>query len=164
MSARAGPEREYLEFYRLDLSSATRAILIPAAALITVGGVVACTAGARMPLTIGVPRDMLGFLGAVTVLTGLIMGFGGMARLLRRDGFVGLTVEGVHVRVDARDEFVPWGDLDAIRTAAGGSNLELVLRDSSSVSLPAVSGKRGLVVQDRIEHLRRKASLNILRK
>ncbi len=162
MSARA--EREYLEFYRLDLSSATRAILIPAAALITVGGVVACTAGARMPITIGVPRDVLGFLGAATVLVGLITGFGGMARLLRLDGFVGLTLEGVHVRFEARDEFVPWTDLVAIRTAAGGGNLELVLCDATSVSLPAVSAPRGMVVRDRIEHLRRKASLNILRK
>ena len=154
--------REYIEFYRLDLSSATRGILIPAASLISVGSLFVCVAAARFRISIGVPRDLIGFFGASVVLVGLVMGFGGMARLLFREGFVGLTLDGIHVRFEARDDFVPWGDLDAIRCDARGRNLELVLRDASSVLLPAVSGPKGLLVRDRIEHLRRKASLNLL--
>jgi hypothetical protein len=167
--------REYIEFYRLDLSSATRRVLVPAALLVAFGSGFVCVAGACLPITVDVPRDLVGFFGAACVLVGLIMGFGGMARLLRSDGFVGLTLEGIHVRVERRDEFVRWDDVGEIRAGgpgkgdgrgrgrATGQSVDLVLRDARSIALPNVSGPKGVVIRDRLEHLRRKASLNLLR-
>ena len=156
MSTAATP-RQYIEFYRLDLSAATRAILIPAALLITVGSAFVCVAAAR--ISISVPRDAIGLLGGSTVLCGLLFGFGGMGRLLSREGFVGITLEGIHVRAEARDEFVPWEDVACVR---GGEHVELVLRDDRAVELPQVTAPAGLAVHTRLEELRRKASMNLL--
>lgn len=159
------PAREYLEFYRLDVSSDARAILVPSALLIGTGSLFVCVAAARiaLPVAVPVPRDIVGFFGAALVLFGLVTGFGGMARLLSREGFVGVTVEGIHVRAGARDEFVTWGDVDGIR-GERDRELELVLRDARAISLPPVSAPQGLSVRGRLEELRRKAHLNLLRR
>lgn len=162
MDSEAATTREYIEFYRLDLARATRIILIPAAFLIAFGSLFVCVAAARVTINLDVPRDLIGFFGAATVLVGLIVGFGGMARLLFREGFVGLTRDGIHVRAETRDEFVPWGDVEKVR--GEGASLELVLRDAPAVALPTVSAPSGMVVRDRIEALRRKASLNLLQR
>jgi hypothetical protein len=160
MSA-TSPPRQYIEFYRLDLSRATRSILIPAAALITFGSGFLCVAAARIVLHTDIPRDTIGFFGGVCVLSGLVFGFGGMGKLLSREGFVGVTREGVHVRAESRDEFVPWDEVSSVR---GDTPVELVLRDERAVPLPDVTAPRGVVVRDRLEELRRKASFNLLAK
>lgn len=149
--------RQYLEFYRLDMSSSTKAILIPAASLVTFGSAFVCVAGAR--ISIGFPRDAVGFFGGAVVLVGLVVGFGGMARLLSHDGFVGVTKEGVHVRAPARDEFIPWDDVSKVQ---GSAPIELVLKDERAVSLPKLSAPAGLDLRERFDALRRKASLDLL--
>lgn len=155
--------REYIEFYRLDLSANTRRILIPSATLVTIGFFPVCFAGAHMamPWGIDVPRDLVGFVGGAIVLVGLVMGFGGMGRLLFREAFVGVTREGLHVRAEGRDEFVNWDELRAIRGEP--SALELVLESDRIVALPSVSAPRGLALRQRLDDLRRKAGLGILR-
>lgn len=153
--------REYIEFYRLDLSSATRSILIPSGLLIAAGSPFVCVAAARIPLGVDVPRDLVGFFGAGVVLFGLVMGFGGMGRLLVHDGFVGVTRDGIHVRAERRDEFVEWGDVREVRSSVP---IELVLTSGRVVSLPKVSATQGADVHARLEDLRRKASLNLLRR
>lgn len=155
--------REYIEFYRLDLSSNTRRILIPSATLVTIGFFPVCFAGAHMamPWGLDVPRDLVGFVGGAIVLVGLVTGFGGMGRLLFREAFVGVTRDGIHVRAERRDEFVRWEDLRAIRGEPGA--LELVLEGDRIVALPHVSAPRGLALRQRLDDLRRKAGLGILR-
>ncbi len=156
--------REYLEFYRLDLSAATRAILVPAGFFIALGAPFVCVAAARIPIGVDVPRDLVGFLGAGSVLVGLVMGFGGMGRLLLHEGFVGVTLDGIHVRAERRDEFVPWSEVRAVRLAEDARTVELVLDDERIVTLPHVSAAKGGAVDARLEELRRKASLNLLRR
>ncbi len=161
-------KRQYLEFYRLDLSAATRSTLVPAALLVTVGSGFVCVAAARIPIAaIGVPRENVGLFGASVVLCGLVVGFGGMARLLKHEGFVGVTREGVHIRADGRDEFVLWDDILSVRAQASArakkERAELVLREGGVVvTLPDVSAPPGLTVSARLEDLRRKASLDLL--
>ena len=64
-------------------------------------------------------------------------------------------------RAESRDEFVLWEEVERVR---GGEPIELVLRDARAVELPPVTAPAGLVVHARLEELRRKASLNLLRR
>ncbi|MBK6698205.1 MAG: hypothetical protein IPG50_39380 [Myxococcales bacterium] len=145
--------RDYLEFYRLDVSRASRRVLIPATALVAFGSLFVCVAAARIPIS--APRGTVGLVGAVTVLFGLVLGFGGMARLLAYDGFIGFTRDGVHVRDGRRDEFVAWGDIESVTARA-------LVAKGGTVPLPSVSAPAGVDLTNRIDALRRRALHGLL--
>jgi hypothetical protein len=96
------------------------------------------------------------------VLVGLVTGFGGMGRLLFREGFVGVTRDGIHVRAEGSDEFVSWDTLKSVRATPGA--IELVLEGERAVVLPSVSTPTGVPLVQRLDDLRRKAGLGLLKK
>ncbi len=151
-----GDPRAYLEFYRADQSGAVRRILLPALLLLTVGPPLVLVS-ATMKQT--AHHEVLGFLGALLMMLGLVIGFSGIASLLLDDRYLAVVEDGLIVHVTKEDVFYAWADLEHVRCE--GSALVLLPRNTSEPVLVPFSKRTIAEIAVRLEEWRRKSAWNL---
>jgi hypothetical protein len=147
-------EWEYLEFYRIDVSATMRRVLIPSVLLVMFGASMLCFSAAARGSQLWKP--IVGFLGAVGILTGLLSAIVGMARLLREDAYVGVVEDGLVIRSKANEVFLSWDDVTRVAFVSGVVVLEL--REGPGVRLdPLLPPAKMAALALRLEDWRRKS-------
>lgn len=150
-------EREYLEFYRIDVSAPMRRVLIPSVLLVMSGASMVCFSAAVHGSQLWKP--ITGFLGAVGILTGLLSAIVGMSRLLREDAYVGVVEDGLVIRSKGErgnEIFLSWDDVTRVAFDSGVVVLEL--REGPRVRLdPLLPPAKMADLALRLEDWRRKS-------
>jgi hypothetical protein len=145
----------YVEFYRRDLGSISRRILIPAGVMVFLGAPATCfglaiRGSVASHFAVGIP-------GVIVLVGGLLLGFLGMARLVGEEAYVGVVQDGLVVKSKTAESYYAWADLGAIKAEA--SALVLTKRDSDD--LIRVEGNFGglspTALAERLEDWRRKS-------
>lgn len=146
----------YLEFFRIDQAGAVWRIFLPSVVLLTVGPPLVLVSATMKQIN---HHEWIGFVGALLMLVGLVVGISGLASLLLDDRFLGVVQEGLVVHVTKDEVFYAWADLEHVH--AEGSSLVLVPRhDGEPVRVPF--SKRTLTdVATRLEEWRRKSAWNL---
>lgn len=151
----AEPPRAFLEFFRRDMGGISRRILVPAGILVFCGAPGVCY-GAAVKGS-GALHLAVGVAGACVLLSGLFLGFIGMARLVRHDAYLAVVEDGLVIHLEtAGDAFYSWETLRSIAPKENGLALEL-----GDASVVAVEGRFGgldpKTLAERLEDWRRKA-------
>ena len=145
----------YVEFYRRDLGSISRKILIPAAIMVFFGAPAVCFGLAvkgsnASHFAIGIP-------GVIILVGGLLLGFLGMARLVGEEAYVGVVKDGLVVRSKTAESFYAWSDLCAVKSEASA----LLLTRTSDENPIRIEGRFGGLspnaLAERLEDWRRKS-------
>lgn len=113
--------RAFVEFFRRDLGAMSRKILIPAGILVFVGAPGVCY-GAAIKGS-GASHLEAGLAGLIILVSGLLLGFLGMARLVGHDAYVAVAPDGLVVHLED-DTFYPWSELRAVVAEREGLGLE----------------------------------------
>lgn len=153
-SPNEGPRR-YHEFFRVDQVPAFRRVLLPAVLLLTVGPPLVLVS-ATMKQVHG--HEVLGFLGALLMFGGLLLGFVGIGVLLLEDRYVAVAADGLVVHVGREETFHPWASIAALR--AEDHHLVVELHDAPPLRLPFGKADLSRIVA-RLEDWRRKAAWNL---
>ncbi|HEX7666621.1 MAG TPA: hypothetical protein VF407_18970 [Polyangiaceae bacterium] len=134
----------------------SRKILVPAGILVFCGAPGVCY-GAAVKGS-GALHLEIGICGALVLLTGLFLGFLGMARLVRHDAYVAVTNDGLVVHVEG-DAFYPWSELRAIVAENEGIGLD---REGGRVHVAGTFGDlKPQALADRLEDWRRKSDWSL---
>lgn len=158
MSTNEAPHA-FLEFFRRDLGDTSKRILVPAGILVFVGAPGVCF-GAAVKGN-GALHLEIGIAGAIILLTGLGLGFIGMARLVRHDAYVAVVEKGLLLHLEHGDELHPWADVRAITATDVGIAVALV-DDAKHVEVVGhFGGLSHQALADRLEDWRRKSSFNL---
>jgi hypothetical protein len=145
-----------IDFFRVDRSGSTRRLLAIAGVLVALG---ATTAGAHLVRRLADLGRTIALLGGVTMLAGLVLGFGTMAMMLFENVWLSIRAEGLLVHENGRETILAWDDLTTIETDAGF----VVLSRPAGDAVRWYAGREAEDVAARILEARRKASLGVLR-
>ncbi len=149
--------RAFVEFFRRDLGAMSRNILVPAGILVFFGAPAVCYGAAGK---VSANRLEIGLVGLIILLSGLLLGFLGMARLVSHDVYVAVARDGLMVHLDA-DTFYPWSDLRAVVAESEGLGLEFE-DDRAPVHVVGTFGDLSpKVLAERLEDWRRKAGWSL---
>jgi hypothetical protein len=151
-----GDPRAYVEFYRADQSGAVRRILLPALALLTVGPPLVLVSATMKQVE---HHEVLGFVGALLMVLGLVIGFSGITALLLDDRYLAVVEDGLIVHVTKEDVFYAWDDLAQVRCE--GHALVLLPRNSAEPVLVPFSKATIAEIAVRLEDWRRKSAWNL---
>lgn len=148
-----------VDFFRVDRSRRTRTLLTVAVVLVAIG---ASTIGAHLVHRI---RSDVGHLislaGGLTMLIGLVTGFGTMAVMLFENVY--LHIEEAHLlfHVNGKDIPIPWDDLAGVDLPDGDGLVVLRRKKGEPVHFHAGGDARN--VATRVEEASRKAAHGLLR-
>jgi hypothetical protein len=145
-----------LDFFRVDRSGSTKRLLAIAGVLVALG---ATTAGAHLVRRLADLGRTIALIGGVTMLAGLVLGFGTMAMMLFENVWLSIRAEGLLVHENGRETILAWDDLTTIETDAGF----VVLARPAGNAVRWYAGREAEDVAARILEARRKASLGVLR-
>jgi hypothetical protein len=151
-----GDPRAYLEFYRIDQGGAVWRIFVPSVALLTVGPPLVLFSATMKQIE---HHEWLGFLGALLMLIGLVIGISGLASLLLDDRYLAVVEEGLVVHVTKEEVLYAWDDLVEVRCE--GNTLVLVPRNSGAPVLVPFSKTTLADITPRLEEWRRKSAWNL---
>lgn len=146
-----------VDFFRVDRSRTTRGRLTVSGVLIACG---ATTVGAhlvhRIPVSTG---HTISLLGGLTMLAGLVLGFGTMAVLLFENVWLLIRDEGVLLHRNGEETAIAWDELAAV----GEEDEHVVLRRASGQPVRWYAGRTAVDVAARVDDARRKAAHGLLR-
>lgn len=149
-----------VDFFRIDRSGPTRRLLAIAGTLVTVG---ATAIGAHLVQRIGADLGhVVSLAGGLTVVVGLILGFGAMAMLVFENVYVLLREDGLVCHDNGKETTIAWDDLQRIvieeRTGF------VVFERGEGPPLRWFAGKSATVLRTKAEDARRKAIHGLLKR
>jgi hypothetical protein len=148
-----------VDFFRVDRSGATTRLLVVAGALVVVG---ATAIGSHLVHRLEDRTSrVVSLLGGMTVVAGLILGFGAMAMLLFENVYLLIREDGVLCHDNGKETAIRWSDLDDVKLDAAPGFV--VLNQRNAEPLRWFAGKNAKVVQARIEESKRKAMHGLLK-
>ena len=148
-----------VDFFRVDRSGATKRLLIVAGVLVTVG---ATTIGAHLVHRLGPDlAHVVSLAGGLTVVVGLILGFGAMAMLLFENAYVLIREDGVLCHENGKETAIAWSELDNVRLDSQGGYL--IFERRGAEPLRWFAGNAVKQVYGRIEEAKRKALHGLLK-
>jgi len=118
-----------LEFFRVDRSPRTRALLTFGAIFILFG-----TSGIATNFIHRVPREIASlttFGGAVLLIFGLVTSFASMALLVIENHYVAVRKDGLVMHRNESEQTVPWSDIETF--GAEGESLLVVLKSGGEI-------------------------------
>ena len=146
----------YVDFFRADLGpAAVRRILMPAALLVALGAPMVC-------FGVVLRRVSITFMGTVSMMTGLLLGFIGLSRLLREDRYIGIRGDALVLHLTGGPPLVlAWEDIERITAEAGA--LVVVHRAGEELRYAGTFSKRKTqAVAVQLDEFRRKAAFHLL--
>jgi hypothetical protein len=142
-----------VDFFRVDRSGATKRLLIIAGTLVAVG---ATSIGAHLVSRLGQNLGRLvSLIGGLTVISGLILGFGAMAMLLFENVYLLIREDGVLCHENGKETTIAWGDLEKV-TLDGATGF-VVFERTSAPPLRWFAGANAKALHGHIEDAKRKA-------
>jgi hypothetical protein len=148
-----------IDFFRVDRSTATKRLLVTAAVLVAVGmTAIGAHLVRRIPADLG---HLVTLLGGLTLIVGLITGFGAMGMLLFENVYLLIGEDGVLCHENGKETTIAWPDLESITVDEGAGVLVLARRGGAAVRWFA--GRPARDIHDRIEEARRKALHGLLK-
>jgi hypothetical protein len=142
-----------VDFFRVDRSGATRRLLIVAGTLVAVG---ATSIGAHLVRRLGPSLSRLvSLLGGLTVIAGLILGFGAMAMLLFENVYLLIREDGILCHDNGKETTIAWSDLEKV-TVEGTTGF-LVFERKAEPPLRWFAGEGAKELLARLEDAKRKA-------
>lgn len=146
-----------VDFFRVDRSSPTKRLLVVAVSMVTLGST---SVGAHLVTRI---NESLGhtiaLAGGVTLLAGLVLGFGAMAMMLFENVYLVIQETGVLLHDNGKETTVPWSELDEVRVDEG--YVVLVRKEADAIRWFA--GKGAPDVRAKVDDARRKALHGLLK-
>lgn len=148
-----------IDFFRVDRSGATRRLLVIAGVLVSVG--MTCV-GAHLVRRL--PNDLAHVIslgGGLTVISGLILGFGSMAMLLFENVYLLIREDGLLCHENGKETLITWAELsEATLDADAGV---VVFERRAGASIRWYAGKNARDVHAHVEDARRKALHGLLK-
>lgn len=149
-----------VDFFRVDRSGSVKRLLVVASLLVSAG---ATSIGAHLVsrLTPDVAH-LVSLVGGLTVLVGLILGFGAMAMLLFENVYLLIRDDGVLCHENGKETSMAWSELGAVTVEAETGFL--VFERRGAEPLRWFAGKSAKEVHLRVEDAKRKALHGLLKR
>jgi hypothetical protein len=146
------------DFFRIDRSGPTKRLLAVAGLLVTVGATaIGAHLVSRLAPDVG---HVVSLAGGLTVVVGLILGFGAMAMLVFENVYLLLREEGVVCHDNGKETTIPWAELESVRLEEERGYV--VLERKGGEALHWFAGKAAKQIHARIEEAKRKAIHGLL--
>ena len=147
-----------VDFFRVDRSAPTYRILALCAVAIMVG---VLGIGAHLVHRIGADAaHVISVAGGVSVLAGLVVGFGSMAVMLFENAYLAIKDEGVIVHDNGKETTIAWDDLAAIEVE---ERVFVALRRQGAPPIRFHAGKAAPDITAKVEEAKRKAAHGLLK-
>lgn len=147
-----------VDFFRVDRSRTTRRLLVVAGVLVAAG---ATSVGAhlmhRLPAQTG---HVISLVGGLTMLSGLVLGFGTMAMMLFENVYLVIGEEALVLHENGEEITIQWGDLARV---ASGEPGYLVFGRKGGEDVRWFVGSIADDVKGKIDDARRKAIHGLLK-
>jgi hypothetical protein len=146
-----------LDFFRVDRSGPTKRLLVVAGLLVAVG---ASAIGAHLMhrLESGVGH-LISLGGGLTMLTGLVVGFGAMAMMLFENVYLQIRDEALVLHENGKETIIPWAEVEAVDV----DGRYLVIARSDGEAVRWFAGEAAKDVWGRVDDARRKAAHGLLK-
>lgn len=146
-----------VDFFRVDRSGPTKRLLVVAVTMVTLGSTsVGAHLVTRLDASLG---HTIALAGGVTLLAGLVLGFGAMAMMLFENVYLVIQEAGVLLHDNGKETQVPWSELDAVDLEDG----YVVLRRNEQDAIRWFAGKGAPIVRAKVDDARRKALHGLLK-
>jgi hypothetical protein len=140
-----------VDFFRIDRATATKRLLVVAVAMVTLG---ASSAAAHLVTRLDEgTAHAISLAGGVTLLAGLVLGFGAMAMMLFENVYLVFEEEGVLLHENGRDTRVAWLDLEGVDV----DGTYVVLRRKEGEAVRWLAGQPARDIREKVDAARRKA-------
>jgi len=148
-----------VDFFRVDRSGATRRLMVLAALLVASG---ATTIGAHLVSHLGESvAHAIALLGGLIVVSGLILGFGGLAMLVFENVYMLIEEEGLRFHDNGKETSVPWADLEGATLDKEFGFVVFARKEGKPVRWFAGDGAKD--VRAKVEEAKRKALHGLLK-
>jgi hypothetical protein len=148
-----------VDFFRVDRSGATRRLLIIAGLLVAIG---ATSIGAHLVSRLTPDlAHLVSLVGGLTVIVGLILGFGAMAMLLFENVYLLIRQDGLLCHENGKETTIAWGELEGVSLEEATG--VLVFRRHDAEPVRWFAGKTAKDIHARIEDAKRKALHGLLK-
>ncbi|MBX3189062.1 MAG: hypothetical protein KF819_18720 [Labilithrix sp.] len=148
-----------VDFFRIDRAGATTRLLVIAGVMVACG---ATAVGAhlvhRLPVDVS---HLVSLCGGVTVIAGLVLGFGTMAMMLFENVYLAIRDDDLLLHENGRETSVAWDDLVRVDVDARTGVLTLARREGGPIRWYA--GKSAKDIASKVEEARRKAAHGLLK-
>lgn len=140
-----------VDFFRLDRGRPTKRALAAGGVLVAIGGTVV---GAHLVHRLDTHGGaMISLAGGITLMCGLLIGFGTLARMMFENIWLAIRDEGIVLHDNGQEIAITWRDLGDVRIDPDG---HLVLARDGAEALRWYAGGSAETIQSRIEEGRRK--------
>lgn len=112
----------------------------------------------RLPVDVG---HLVSLAGGVSVIGGLVLGFGSMAMMLLEDVYLSIRDEDLVLHENGRETKIVWDDLAGVEVDASAGVITLKRREAEPLRWYA--GKPAKDIAARVEEARRKAAHGLLK-
>lgn len=147
-----------VDFFRIDRSGSTRRLLTVAGLLVAVG---ATAIGAHLVHRIGPDLGhLVSLAGGVTVVAGLVLGFGAMAMVVFENVYILIRADGLVCHDDGKETIIAWDALEQVKHDKTGF---VVFEHAGGAPVRWYAGENAAIVRSRVEDARRKAIHGLLR-
>ena len=148
-----------IDFFRVDRSGTTRRLLVAAAGLVAAG----CLGiGAHLVHQLGESTGRaISLLGGIITISGLILGFGGLAMLLFENVYLLIQEQGLLFHDNGKETTVPWPDFEGAALDKKEPGF-IVFRRKDASPLRWFAGGAAKDIHAKVEDARRKALHGLL--
>jgi hypothetical protein len=156
-------KEQIVTFYRADPAPRMRKVLVPAATLVTIGGLVMVIS--FLTRQRDDVRILAACIGVVCIVTGSGSAVIGLRRLLADDWCIVVRTDGLMAQLGREETFVPWGDIERIWFDAGPRAIVVDRRTGGDFRVPE-QRYRGTTTEKlakELDGMRLKASFSMLR-
>jgi hypothetical protein len=148
-----------VDFFRVDRSGAVRRIFIPAGTFVVVG---AFLIGGHLESRLSHDTaHLITLIGGLIVISGLILGFGGMAMILFENVYLLIGDSGVTCHENGKEIVIEWADLT--RAAASATSGIVVFERKGGKPIRWFAGKNAELVATKVEEARMKGLHGLLK-
>jgi hypothetical protein len=144
-----------VDFFRVDRSGSTRRLLIIAGVLVLDG---VTLIGAHVVNRLGPDlAHAVSLVGGLTVVVGLITGFGAMAMLLFENVYLLIREDGLLCHDNGKETTIVWADVEKVSLDRATPGFVVIARRDAEPLRWFAGTKSAKAVCDRIEEAKRKA-------
>lgn len=149
-----------VDFFRIDRSGPTRRLLVIAGSLVAVG---ATAIGAHLVHRIAPDLGhVVSLAGGVTVVAGLVLGFGAMAMVVFENVYLLIREDGLVCHDNGKETTIVWDALERV-VAERGTGFVVFERSDGAPPVRWFAGSSSAILRGRVEDARRKAIHGLLR-
>ena len=133
-------------------------MLVLAGVMVAAGATIV---GAHLVKRLGDAGHVVSLFGGLTMLAGLVLGFGAMAMMLFENVYLAFTDDALVLHDNGKETTIPWGDLVAVDVEAKDGVLRLSLRKGQPIRW--FVGGAAEKIAGKLEEARRKGAHGLLR-